>query len=108
MSDGNPPDLESSEGSSLNRDEAELVFRKLQVTPQFGRDYVAGFVWVDGHPAVPLHYSNGNFEMSERVAFRFRQALRLTLEEFRALVDCHISRESYCSLVRPRLGDVFH
>jgi hypothetical protein len=103
MSDGD----ESSAGASLNRDQAELIFRKLQVTPEYGREFVAGFVWIDGYPAVALHYSNGNYYMSERVAFRFRRALKLSLEEFHALIACHLSRDGYCLLVRPRLDDVF-
>ncbi len=90
--------------SSLNRDEAERIFTKLQITPEFSSELVSGFVWIDGAPTLPVHYSNGNFHMTERVAFRFRRALRMSIDEFPALRDCHLSREGYCQLVRSRLG----
>ncbi len=90
---------------SLNRDQAEGVFKKLSITPRFSREAVAGWVRIDGRPVLPISYSNGNFHMEERVAFRFRRALLLSLDEFHALRDCTMSRERYWALVRDRLPD---
>jgi hypothetical protein len=88
---------------SLNRDQAEGVFKKLSITPRFSREAVAGWVRIDGRPVLPISYGNGNFHMEERVAFRFRRALLLSLDEFHALRDCTMSRERYWALVRDRL-----
>jgi hypothetical protein len=96
-------ELGGSSVFSLNRDEAERIFVKLQISPEHSSDFVSGFVWIDGTPVLPVHYSNGNFHMTERVAFRFRRALRLSIDEFPALRDCHLSRDAYCELIRSRL-----
>jgi hypothetical protein len=88
---------------SLNRDQAEGIFKKLSISPLFSRQAVAGWVRIDGRAVLPISYSNGNFHMDERVAFRFRRALLLSLGEFHALRDCTMSRDRYCALVRVRL-----
>ena len=91
--------------TTLNRDHAETVFRKLEITPSFSTHFVSGLLRKDGMVVTVLHYSNGNADMSDQVFQRLRRALHLTTDEFFEFYSCYMSKQRYLELLQSRLDE---
>lgn len=88
----------------LSKREAARVFRKLHVEPKASRHHVAGVVKLDGELVLPVYYSHGRGDIPGRVVELFRKSLCITVDEFRRLVQCSMSREEWSDIVRSRLS----
>lgn len=87
----------------LSTREAEAVLRKIGVTLRHSSHHVRGFVQIDGVAVLPVHYSHGNKQLPGGVPHKFRRSLLLSVEEFRQLGKCTLSKDEYFAIVRGRL-----
>jgi hypothetical protein len=86
----------------VSKRDAGRVLDKLRVTQVDCKHHRAGFLVVNGVRILKIHYSNGNGDMPPTVAHLFRKSLKLSVEEFRELVACHLGREAYVDILRQR------
>ena len=87
----------------LKKKEAERIFLKLNVKPRKSKHHVSGWLMFNEKKILPVHYSNGKGDMPGRVGDRFRQSLKLTIDEFQKLKSCSMSCEEFFSLFMTRV-----
>jgi hypothetical protein len=92
-----------TEEMQLKKREAGRLFIKLGVKDKNSKHHISGWIEIDGKKTLPIHYSNGNGDMPAKIADKFRRSLLLTLDEFCALKDCHMSKEEFVDLIRHRI-----
>jgi hypothetical protein len=84
--------------------EAEAILKKLEVKWKTSTHHRAGFVYVDGVRALPVHFSHGKKTMPGHIGDKFRRSLLLNQDEFNVLRRCTMTRLEWIALVVPRLS----
>jgi hypothetical protein len=86
----------------LTTTEAAKVCKKLEIEIVECKHHVRGFLIVEGRRIFPVHYSNGRKDLPGDVPHRFRKVLHLSVDEFRAFLECTLSRGEYIALLGKR------
>lgn len=86
----------------LKTTEAVKLMEKLDVSFKKCRHHIRGFVIVNGKRVLAVHCSNGKKDMPGKIPHRFRESLKLSVDEFETLRGCTLDREAYIKLLREK------
>jgi hypothetical protein len=82
--------------------EMDLIFKKLTIKRLECDHHVRGYLEVDGKRILAIHYSFGRKDIYGRVLRNIMRDLHASETIFFGLVDCHVDREEYLSLLRSK------
>ncbi len=86
---------------SFDKRDADTVLRKLKADPK-NKHHVIGLVIITPTHRIRLYRSHG--KLPSFIEHKWRQQLRLTHEEFAALVNCNLSGDAARALSKTRHG----
>lgn len=86
----------------LKTTEALKLMEKLEISFKKCKHHIRGFLIVDGVRVFTVHCSNGRKEMPGKIPHRFRESLKLTVDEFATLRKCTLNRAAYVKLLREK------
>ena len=86
-------------GLSLKKREAQALLDKLRVEFRSG-DHKRGWVRVDGRPILRIYASWGRGDVPGNIPDQFRCSLKVNEDQFRELVECSMTYDSYVGVLR--------
>lgn len=91
-------------GLQLKKKEMERVFKKLDIDVVDNNHHVRGFISINGKKVIPVYFSHGRGEIPGNIPEKIRKLFRLEKDEFRLLIKCPMSKETYLSLLKNRIN----
>ncbi|MGV8123676.1 MAG: hypothetical protein AB2L14_28335 [Candidatus Xenobiia bacterium LiM19] len=85
----------------MKKADADRIFLKLSLNIR-STSHCYGWLVVNNRKILRVHYSHGKGDIPERVTQKIRGQLKLTLHDFRALIDCSLTREDYLEILKSK------
>lgn len=85
----------------VKKDEVERLFKKLGLKLRStGHNY--GWLIVNGKKILRVYYSHGKGDIPGKIVSRIRGQLKLSLKDFRDLIDCPLDYNSYINILKQK------
>lgn len=86
---------------ALSKREALGIINKLQIDYR-SKKHNYGFLKYKNKKILSVYFSHGRGEMPGNVPDKFRQSLKINIDEFEALKNCPLSREDYIEILKSK------
>jgi len=83
----------------MKKREAQIIFDKLEMEIRQTHHLIGWFVYA-GRKILKTRISFGKGEIPGAIADKFRGQLKLNDKEFRALIDCSLTKDDYVEILK--------
>jgi hypothetical protein len=85
----------------IKKAELAKIFKKLKLNVRSTKHRYGWFVF-EGKKTLRMHFSHGKGDVPGKVSDKIRSQLRLTQNDFRALINCPLSLSDYIAILKSK------
>jgi hypothetical protein len=87
---------------SISAEVLDRAWEKVGMSVQDRRVDRWAYLFVDGRRVIATRRSRGSGKIPGQIPHLIRQQMKLNEEQFRALIDCPLTREGYLQILRDK------